>query len=199
MMKSRSKTKKVFVDIKSEKRQNIQNSKLNQNNILRRFKSYEEYNTVRGSKLKNVQNSQKNSSNDNKILTINLNLQNSDENTQKLNIINQKNEHGIRYSSNSKEKENFPKNKIKTEYTKSKSNQRFLTNKQIEKINLYINSGRRNQMDSIKILNEESIQELDTEDNYNFIENGNEMLKTEENTNLNNNNNLNDNENLYKN
>ena len=198
-MKNKSKTKKLFVDIKSEKRQNIQNSKLNQNNILRRFKSYEEYNTVRGSKLKNVQNSQKNSSNDNKILTINLNLQNSDENSQKLNIINQKNEHGTRYSSNSKEKENFPKNKIKTEYTKSKSNQRFLTNKQIEKINLYINSGRRNQMDSIKILNEESIQELDTEDNYNFIENGNEMIKTEENTNLNNNNNLNDNENLYKN
>ena len=200
MMKSRSKTKKVFVDINSEKKQNIPNTKLNPNNMLRRFKSHEVYNTVRGTKLKNGQNSQKNSSNDNKILTINLNLQNSDENTQKQN--SQKNEHGIRYSSNSKDKENFPKNKIKTEYTKSKSNQRFLTNKQIEKINLYINSGRRNQMDSIKILNEESIQELDTEDNYNYIENGNnEMIKTEGNSNINNNqiNNINDNENLYKN
>ena len=91
-MKNKSKTKKVFVDIKNEKRQNIQNSKLNQNNILRRFKSYEEYNTVHGSKLKNGQNSQKNSSNDNKILTINLNLQNSEENNQKQNIY-QKNEY----------------------------------------------------------------------------------------------------------
>ena len=85
-MKSRSKTKKVFVDINSEKKQNIPNTKLNPNNMLRRFKSHEVYNTVRGTKLKNGQNSQKNSSNDNKILTINLNLQNSDENTQKQNI-----------------------------------------------------------------------------------------------------------------
>ena len=196
MMKSKSKTKKVFVDKNNEKKQNIQNSKLNPNNMLRRFKSHNVYNTVRGTKLKNGQNTQKNSSNENKILTINLNLQNSDENLQKHNIINQ-NEYGNKYSSNSKEKDNFPKNKIKTEYTKSKSNQRFLTNKQIEKINLYINSGRRNKMDSIKILNEESIQELDTEDNFNYIENGNEMIKTEENTNINNP--INPNENIYKN
>ena len=135
MMKSKSKTKKVFVDKNNEKKQNIQNSKLNPNNMLRRFKSHNVYNTVRGTKLKNGQNTQKNSSNENKILTINLNLQNSDENLQKHNIINQ-NEYGNKYSSNSKEKDNFPKNKIKTEYTKSKSNQRFLTNKQIEKINL---------------------------------------------------------------
>ena len=151
MMKSKSKTKKVFVDINNEKKQNLPNSKINSNNMLRRFKSHEVYNTVRGTKIKNGQNPQKNSSNDNKILTINLNLQNSEEHFQKQNL-NQKNEHGIRYSSNSKDKENLGKNKIKTEYTKSKSNQRFLTNKQIEKINLYINSGRRNQMDSIKIL-----------------------------------------------
>ena len=197
MMKSKSKTKKVFVDIKNDKKQNIPNSKLNQNNMLRRFNSHDIYNTVRGTKIKNNQNSQKNSSNDNKILTINLNLKNSEENNQKQNF-NKKNEYGIRYSSNSKDKENLGKNKIKTEYIKSKSNQRFSTNKQIEKINLYINSGRRNQIDSIKILNEESIQELETEDNYNCIDNGNnEMLKTEGNNNPINNN-L-DNENLYKN
>ena len=142
-MKSKSKTKKVFVDIKNDKKQNIPNSKLNQNNMLRRFNSHDIYNTVRGTKIKNNQNSQKNSSNDNKILTINLNLKNSEENNQKQNF-NKKNEYGIRYSSNSKDKENLGKNKIKTEYIKSKSNQRFSTNKQIEKINLYINSGRRN-------------------------------------------------------
>lgn len=144
-MTSKSKTKKVFIEINSEPRTETTTI----NHLLRRFKSHDVYPSSKKAKAKIVPTILK-TSNDSSTITINLN---GPSNT-------------IR-STNSKKLFSNSKTKM------IKSNKADWLKQNETKISSYINSGRkRNKIDTTKILNEESIQELETEENckiYNLI------------------------------
>ena len=137
-MTSKSKTKKVFIEINSEPKQETTSI----NNLLRRFKSHDVYPSSKKAKAKIVPTILK-TSNDSSTITINLN---GPSNT-------------IR-STNSKKMFSNSKTKM------VKSSKADWLKQNETKISSYINSGRkRNKIDTTKILNEESIQELETEEN----------------------------------
>ena len=137
-MTSKSKTKKVFIEITSEPKQ--ENTSIN--HLLRRFKSHDVYPSSKKAKAKIVPTILK-TSNDSSTITINLN---GPSNT-------------IR-STNSKKMFSNSKTKM------VKSSKADWLKQNETKISSYINSGRkRNKIDTTKILNEESIQELETEEN----------------------------------
>ena len=137
-MTSKSKTKKVFIEINSEPKQETTSI----NHLLRRFKSHDVYPSSKKAKAKIVPTILK-TSNDSSTITINLN---GPSNT-------------IR-STNSKKMFSNSKTKM------VKSSKADWLKQNETKISSYINSGRkRNKIDTTKILNEESIQELETEEN----------------------------------
>ena len=137
-MTSKSKTKKVFIEINSEPKQETTSI----NHLLRRFKSHDVYPSSKKAKAKIVPTILK-TSNDSSTITINLN---GVSNT-------------IR-STNSKKMFSNSKTKM------VKSSKADWLKQNETKISSYINSGRkRNKIDTTKILNEESIQELETEEN----------------------------------
>ena len=137
-MTSKSKTKKVFIEINSEPKTETTSI----NHLLRRFKSHDVYPSSKKKKKKIVPTILK-TSNDSSTITINLN---GPSNT-------------IR-STNSKKMFSNSKTKM------VKSSKADWLKQNETKISSYINSGRkRNKIDTTKILNEESIQELETEEN----------------------------------
>ena len=137
-MTSKSKTKKVFIEINSEPKTETTSI----NHLLRRFKSHDVYPSSKKAKAKIVPTILK-TSNDSSTITINLN---GPSNT-------------IR-STNSKKMFSNSKTKM------VKSSKADWLKQNETKISSYINSGRkRNKIDTTKILNEESIQELETEEN----------------------------------
>ena len=137
-MTSKSKTKKVFIEINSEPKTETTSI----NHLLRRFKSHDVYPSSKKANAKIVPSILK-TSNDSSTITINLN---GPSNT-------------IR-STNSKKMFSNSKTKM------VKSSKADWLKQNETKISSYINSGRkRNKIDTTKILNEESIQELETEEN----------------------------------
>ena len=159
MNSNKSKTKKVFIEVNTNdnnSNKQIQEPPQSLNNLLRRFKSHDVYNTTAtSSNLKSKLSNQMlrtSNNNDNATITINLN---SPTNTEPSNSL-------IKHA-NSKNLFSNPKTKTSS---KCKSTTANWLKQGETKINSYINSGRkRNKIDTIKILNEESIQELETEEN----------------------------------
>ena len=152
-MTSKSKTKKVFIEINTETKPQENNTI---NHLLRRFKSHDVYPSSKVPKQK-LSNPILKNSNDNSTITINLNTPNAFS----INAINSsiKNSNPKRIFTGQKNKSLKPKSS-KIDWMKQGEN----------KINSYINSGRkRNKSDTTKILNEESIQELETEENCKII------------------------------
>lgn len=147
-MTSKSKTKKVFIEVNSETKPQENNTI---NHLLRRFKSHDVYPSSKVPKQK-LSNPLLKNLNDNSTITINLNSPVFSINASNSSVKN----------SNSKRIFSGQKNKC----IKPKSNKIDWMKQGENKINSYINSGRkRNKIDTTKILNEESIQELETEEN----------------------------------
>lgn len=151
-MTSKSKTKKVFIEVNSETKPQENNTI---NHLLRRFKSHDVYCSSKASKQK-LSNPLLKNLNDNSTITINLNSPTFTINGSNSSV---KNSNSKRIFSGQKNKCLKPKSS-KIDWMKQGEN----------KINSYINSGRkRNKIDTTKILNEESIQELETEENCKIL------------------------------
>lgn len=153
-MFSKSKTKKVFTDQLSQK----QNETNSLNSLMKRFKSHDIYSTTTSNKQQPPPRKSKphNKINEGTTITINLNLPQTNVNINNWN-----------------QRSNNTKRVFSEKHFDSKKN--FLNNdnqmkKESVSLNHYTNntSRLRNQIDTLKILNEESILELDTEENCKF-------------------------------
>lgn len=145
-MNSKSNTKKAFGNQKQSESSSL-------NSLMRRFKSHEVYASLKPSKPKSQKQNTKQS--DGTTITINLNLPQSN-----LNIDNwtQGTKNPKRVISE-KQRDSLGKSKKITSNWK-KPKEQFASN------NYALNTGRMlDQIYTMKILNEESIQELDTEEN----------------------------------
>lgn len=152
-MFSKSKTKKAFIDQPCQK----QTEANSLNSLMRRFKSHDIYSTT-SKQQPQKSNKQNNKINEGTTITINLNLPQTNLN---INNWNQRPKNSKRvFSENHFDKKNQPLINEVTNQVKKDSVSLSHYNNNTSRI--------RHQIDTLKILDEESILELDTEENCKF-------------------------------